>query len=68
MKHLIATMESDELSKLIEQAINEGCNVSPNHDPDRICAEAWLRGWCDERATPSFEEAVVIFLHNYIMV
>lgn len=68
MKHLIATMENDEICSLIEQAINEGRNVSPNQDPDRICAEAWLRGWCDERATPSFKEAVVIFLHNYIMV
>ena len=68
MKQLISAMDNDKLCDLIEQAINEGRNVSPNHDPDRICAEAWLRGWCNKRATPSFEEAVVIFLHNHIMV
>ena len=64
MKHLIATMEIDEMNELIEQAINEGALVGI--DPDRKYAEAWLRGWCDERTTPSFKEALVIFLHNHI--
>ena len=68
MKHLITTMENDEICSLIEQAINEGRNISRNQDPDRICAEAWLCGWCDERTTQSFKEAVIIFLHNHIMV
>lgn len=67
MKHLIATMDNDELCDLIEQAINEGKNVAPNQDPDRLYAEAWIRGWCDERTTQSFKEAVVIYLHSYIL-
>lgn len=65
MKHLIATMENDEMIELIEQAINEGAHVGI--DPDRKYAESWLRGWCDERTTPSFKEALVIFLHNHII-
>ena len=65
MKHLIATMENDEMVELIEQAINEGKRVA--NDPHRLYAEAWLRGWCDERTTSSFKEALVIFLHNHIV-
>ncbi len=65
MKHLISNMELDEMTGLIEQAINEGKSVA--NDPHRLYAEAWLRGWCDERTTPSFKEALVIFLHNHII-
>lgn len=64
MKHLIATMETDEMNELINQAINEGKLIA--NDPHRLYAEAWLRGWCDERTTQSFKEALVIFLHNHI--
>jgi hypothetical protein len=67
MKHLIATMDNDELCDLIEQAISEGKNVAPDHDPDRKYAEAWIRGWCYERTTQSFKEAAVIYLHNHIV-
>lgn len=66
MKHLIATMDTDEIISLIDQAILEGKNVSPDQDPTRKYAEAWIRGWCDERATQSFTEALVLFVHNYI--
>lgn len=65
MKHyLISNMEPSEIIDIIEDAINEGHKIS--HDPDRKLAEAWLRGWCCDKTTASFEEALVIFLHNHI--
>lgn len=66
--HLIATMDNDALCDLIEQAISEGRHVAPDQDPNRLYAEAWVRGWCDGRTTPSFMEAIIIYLHNHIIV
>lgn len=66
MKHyLIGTLETDEIQEVVEQAIKEGRTFGP--DPDRKCAEMWLRGWCEDRTTPSFREALIIFLHNHII-
>lgn len=64
MKHyLISTMEPHEIIEIIEEAISEGQNIA--NDPDRKLAEAWLRGWCYDRTTPSFQEALIIFLHHH---
>jgi len=64
MKHLIHSLEPSEIHELLEQSIKAGEYFGP--DPDRKYAEAWLRGWCDDRTTRSFEEALVIYLHSYI--
>lgn len=57
-------MEPSDIITVIEAAISEGNKIA--RDPERKYAEAWLRGWCDDRTTPSFTEALVIFLHHHI--
>jgi len=57
-------MEPNDIITVIEAAISEGNKIG--RDPERKYAEAWLRGWCDDRTTPSFTEALVIFLHHHI--
>ncbi len=66
MKHyLISNLDPHEILELIEEAISQGEQTGP--DLDRMKAEAWLRGWCYDRTTPSFQEALIIFLHNHII-
>ena len=66
MKHyLIGTLEPNEIQEVVEWAIKEGRMYGP--DPDRKCAEMLLRGWCEDRTTQSFREALIIFLHNHIV-
>lgn len=65
MKHyLIGTLEPAEIHEILEQAISEGHTFGP--DPDRQYAEMWLRGWCEDRTTTSFREALIIYLHAHI--
>lgn len=65
MKSLIFSMPEENLQSLVARAISEGRSISPNYDPDRKYAEAWIRGWCDKRTTLSLQETLVIYLHNY---